>query len=135
MGIPTHEDAKVLLDLFHMYQDPQLREAEAWFLNEFRPVSWSGIAAQYPLGAPERERIERVLRYWELVGALVDHGLLNDDLLFDVLPGVDPIWRRVEPWIIQARAELGSDTWENLELLAERQRHWQQMHRPKATRL
>ncbi len=135
MGIPTHEDAKLLIDLFRMQQDPQLREAEVWFLHEFRPGTWSEIGAQYPAGSTGGDRMERVLRFWELVGALVDHGMLNEELLFDVLPRIMPIWQRIEPWITQARDALGNDTWENIEILAARQQHWQQMHRAKATRL
>ena len=135
MGIPTHEDAKLLMDLFRMHQDATLQADESWFLHDFRPGSWEAVSTQYPAGSPEGDRIDRVLRYWELVGALVDNGLLSEDLLFDVLPSVEPIWRRVEPWIIQGRTALGIDTWENLQLLVGRQQHWQQMHRPKATRL
>lgn len=135
MGIPTHEDAKVLLDIVRMRQSPQFQEAEGWFIREFRPVSWSDFRARYPQGSPEQARVETVLRFWELVGALVDNGLMNEDLLFDVIDSVDPIWARIEPWLTEARAELGSNTWENLELLLLRQRHWRQMHRPKAGRL
>jgi hypothetical protein len=123
------------MDLFKMHEETPLREAEAWFLHDFRPASWGTISAQYTAGTPDSVRIERVLRFWELVGALIDHGLLNEDLLFDVLPSVEPVWQRIEPWIAQARGEWGNDTWENIEILAARQRHWRQLHRPKATRL
>ena len=135
MGIPTYEDAKVLLELFRMRQEPGLEEAERWFLHQYQPGTWEEIQIRYPAGAPEHARMERVLRYWELVGALVDHGLLNEDLLFDVLQDMQPIWQRIEPWVTQARAAQGVDTWENLEILAGLQRHWQQMHRPKSQRL
>jgi len=135
MGIPTHEDAKLLMELFHMRQDPSYQEAETWFLHEFRPGPWAELSARYPVGSPDGARIERVLRFWELIGALVDHGLLNEDLLFDVFTSVEQVWQRMEPWLTQARAALGADTWENIEILKERDRHWRQMHRPKATRL
>jgi hypothetical protein len=46
-----------------------------------------------------------------------------------------PLWERIEPWVIEARAEQGNDTWENIEILVERQRRWRQLHRPKSTRL
>lgn len=135
MGIPTHEDAKVLLEIVRMRQDHQFQEAESWFMREFRPVSWSDFRARYPLGSPDAARVETVLRFWELVGALVDNGLMNEDLLFDAISSVEPIWTRIEPWLTEARAELGSNTWENMELLVLHQRHWRQMHRPKASRL
>src|SRR5690242_17140280 len=119
MGIPTHEDGKVLIEIFRMRQDPQLQDAESWFLHEFRPGSWSDINMRYPPGSPEAARMERVLRYWELIGAMIDHGLLNEDLLFDVFSSVEPIWQRIEPWVTQARAALGVDAWENIEILNE----------------
>lgn len=135
MGIPTHEDAKLMLELFQLRQDPQLQEAERWFLREFQPGEWSDIRTRYGPGTPEGTRLDAVLMYWEMVGALVDHGLLNEDLLFDVLSSTEPIWERITPWVTAARAELGTDTWENIEILVQHQRHWRQLHRPKSTRL
>ncbi|HUS14327.1 MAG TPA: hypothetical protein VM536_04825 [Chloroflexia bacterium] len=135
MGIPTHEDAKLMMDLFRLRQDPALQEAERWFLREFKPGPWGDMSERYQLGTPDRGRLETILGYWELVGALVDHGLLNEDLLFDVLGSTEPVWQRMEPWVAAARSELGSDTWENIEILVGRQRRWRQLHRPKSTRL
>jgi len=135
MGIPTHEDAKLLMDLMRMRHEPQFPEAETWFLHEFQAADWPTLRTRCPDGSPNWIRVETVLDFWELVGALVDNGLLNDDLLFDVQGSLDPIWQRVEPWILAARQEKGLDTWENLELLVERQRHWRRMHRAKSTRL
>ncbi|HMA34482.1 MAG TPA: hypothetical protein VKY74_08370 [Chloroflexia bacterium] len=135
MGIPTHEDARALLDLVRMRQAAPHQEAETWFMRDFRPGAWEDLSRHYPPGSTERAHLEAVLGYWELVGALVDNGLLNEDLLFDVLPSLEPIWERVAPWLPAARAELGSDLWENLEILVTQQRHWKQLHRPKATRL
>jgi len=135
MGIPTHEDAKLMLQLFRTRQEPRFLENENWFLREFRPGPWSEVSHRYPAGTQERNRLDSVLGYWELVGALIDHGLLSEDLLFDVLNDTRPLWERIEPWVIEARAEQGNDTWENIEILVERQRRWRQLHRPKSTRL
>jgi hypothetical protein len=74
MGIPTHEDAKLMLQLFRTRQEPRFLENENWFLREFRPGPWSEVSHRYPAGTQERNRLDSVLGYWELVGALIDHG-------------------------------------------------------------
>ena len=135
MSIPTHEDATLLLKLVRMRHEPAFQEAEGWFLREFRADDWAAIKQRYQPGSGDEARMQRVLGYWEMVGALIDHGLLSEDLLFDVLGNLDPIWERVTPWLAGARAELGAEMWENTELLVERQRHWRRMRRPKAGRL
>src|SRR6476469_2739436 len=89
MGMPTHEDAKLLLELFKLRHDPAMQDAERWFLTEFRPGPWSEIEARYPSGSPGRMYLTRVMNYWEMIGALVYHNLINEDLLFDVLESTD----------------------------------------------
>jgi hypothetical protein len=37
--------------------------------------------------------------------------------------------------VIEARTVQGNDTYENIEILVDRQRRWRQLHRPKSTRL
>jgi hypothetical protein len=76
-----------------------------------------------------------VLNYWEMIGALVYHNLLNEDLLFDLLENTDRIWERIQEWLPAARAEMAVDVGENIELLVQRQRRWKQTYQPKAERL
>ena len=67
-----------------------------------------------------------------LRGRLVDHNLLSEDLLFDAMESVDFAWDKVKEWLPSARLEMGSDLWENIELLEMRQRRWRLIRVPKA---
>ena len=135
MGIPTHEDAKLLIELFKLRLEPAMQDAERWFISEFKPGPWHEVEARYPKNSEERAFLTRVLRYWELVGALVYHNLLNQDLLFDMLEDTDRLWERVEEWLPAARSQMSVDTGENIELLVERHRRWRQIYQPKKERL
>jgi len=135
MGIPTHEDAKLLIELFKLRHDPAMQEAERWFLTAFRPGSWPEIEARYPSGSPERMYLTRVMNYWEMVGALVYHNLINEDLLFDLLESTDRLWEMLKEWLPAARAQMAVDTGENIEILVQRQRRWREIYQPKAERL
>jgi len=132
MSIPTQEDALLMVELFKLRMEPFIRESETWFATEFQPASWDELKGKYPVGGREWKMLTTVLGYWELLGALLDHNLLSEDLLFDAIESVDVTWDKVQEWIPYARLELGSDLWENIELLVTRQRRWRLVRVPKA---
>jgi hypothetical protein len=131
MSIPTQDDARLMIELFRLRLDPFLQEAENWFITTFEPGPWSDMRSRYPEGSREWRMLTSVLGYWEMVGALMDHNLLSEDLLFDAMESIDATWGKVGDWLPEARMELGSDLWENIELLVTRQRRWRLVRLPK----
>jgi hypothetical protein len=132
MSIPTQEDALLMVELFKLRLEPFLQESETWFATQFQPESWESLKAKYPQGSKEWRMLTTVLGYWELLGALLDHNLLSEDLLFDAIESVDLTWDKVKDWLPHARLDMGSDLWENIELLVTRQRRWRLVRVPKA---
>lgn len=132
MGIPTHEDAHLMVELFRLRLEPFLQESENWFSTQFKPGTWEELKERYPRSGREWRMLNTVLGYWELLGALVDHNLLSEDLLFDAIESVDVTWDKVGAWLPSARLEFGSDLWENIELLVARQRRWRLIRTPKS---
>jgi hypothetical protein len=53
MGIPTHEDAAMMIELFKLRMEPFMQESEHWFNMEFQPGSWEELKERYPLGSRE----------------------------------------------------------------------------------
>ena len=131
MGIPTHEDAHLLLKIFQIRLNPFLQESESWFTTQFQPGPWEEIKARYPLSSREWRMLNTVLGYWEMLGALIDHNLLSDDLFFDAMEGMDITWEKVKEWLPSARAEIGPNLWENIELLMSRHEKWRYTRAPK----
>ena len=132
MSIPTQDDARLLVELFRLRLDPFLQDAETWFITQFQPGAWDDLKVKYPLGSREGRMLTLVLGYWEMVGALLDHNLLSEDLLFDAMESIDVTWDKVREWLPSARLEMGTDLWENIEVLVNRQRRWRIVRTPKA---
>jgi hypothetical protein len=132
MSIPTQDDAHLMVELFKLRFEPFLQESETWFAMQFQPEAWETIKARYPQGSKEWRMLTTVLGYWELLGALLDHNLLSEDLMFDAIESIDVTWDKVKEWIPHARLDMGSDLWENIELLVARQRRWRLVRVPKA---
>ncbi len=134
MSILTNEDAHLMVELFKLRLDPAVQQAEEWFSTQFQPGSWEDLKVRYPLGSKEWRMLNTVLGYWELLGALTDHRLLSEDLLFDAMESLDVTWDKVKDWLPSARSEMGPDLWENIELLVTRQHKWRYTRIPKAKR-
>ena len=75
MRKPTHADAELLLHLYEIRREPELRQARAWFLTEFKPSGWAEIKARYLTHADEDRHFRMTVSYWEMVGTLVNRGV------------------------------------------------------------
>ncbi len=106
MPKPTHADAELLLRLYEIRRDPELRQARKWFLTEFKPGGWSDIKSRYLSHDDEDRWFRMTISYWEMVGTLVNRGALHADLFFDHT-GEDVVtWERCKSWIEEARADI-----------------------------
>jgi len=106
MRKPTHADAELLLRLYEIRREPELRHARKWFLTEFRAQGWSEIKSRYLSHSDEDRYFRMTISYWELVGTLVNRGVIHADLFFDHT-GEDVVtWERCKPWIAEARADI-----------------------------
>src|SRR6185503_8794568 len=106
MRKPSHADAELLIRLYEMRRDPELRRGRMWFLTTFKPAGWSEIKSRYLSHDDEDRWFRMVTSYWELVGTLVNRGVLHDELFFDHT-GEDVVtWERCKGWIADARADI-----------------------------
>ena len=106
MRKPTHADAELLLRLYEIRRDPELRRARKWFLTDFQPAGWQEIQERYLSHSDEDRWFRMTISYWELVGTLVNRGVLHAELFFDHT-GEDVVtWKRCTTWLEGARASI-----------------------------
>jgi len=103
---PIHADAELLLRLYEIRRDPELRRARQWFLRDFQAASWDDIKARYLTHTDEDRWFRMTISYWEMVATLVNRGVLQDELFFDHT-GEDVVtWEKCKSWIAGARASI-----------------------------
>jgi len=106
MRKPSHADAELLLRLYEIRRDPELRRARAWFLTDFKAQSWDEIKPGYLSHTAEDRYFRMTVTYWEMVATLVNRGVLHSELFFDHT-GEDVVtWERCKSWIAGARAAI-----------------------------
>jgi hypothetical protein len=115
---PGYEDARLLVHLAEWHSAAGLPGALRWLWSDEFVPDYSGFVERYPSGSEGDRLAALICDYFETVGALHKHGLVNEDLLFDWLP-VSRIWDRVKEYALgQRRSANGPGLWGNFEALA-----------------
>ena len=110
---PTHEQAQLQLPLYDLRREARLRQARDWFFKNYFVDSMDDAMRIAPPGSDAGTFAMMVLTYWDQACALLNYGLLHEDLFFETSGEFFPVWERVKP-IIQE----GRERWANNQFLA-----------------
>ena len=82
--LATPADAEIVLRLYQLRTEPEMRKARAWMTGEF----WPATAEEYFAVAenpadPHNAWLRQVLTYWEMAAAMVLHGAVSAELFVD----------------------------------------------------
>lgn len=111
------EEGALILRLYEMRREPELRQAREWFDTEFDPQTAEDVIALVTSGFAESARFRMVLTYWEMVAALVSYGSLDAELVHKTNVEHLRYYAKIEPFIEEVRKALGGDFLPELEKL------------------
>jgi len=106
MRKPTPHDAELLMRLYEIRRDPEMRRARQWFLTDFKAKDWSEIKATYLSFVDEDRWFRMTTSYWEMVASMVNREVLHPELFFDHSGEHIVTWERCKSWIEGARADI-----------------------------
>jgi len=110
---PTHEQAQLHLQVFEMRREAKLRQARDWFFkNYFADTVEEAMRIAAP-GTEAGTQYMMVVSYWEQACALLNYGLLHEDLFFETSGEFFGVWERVRPTLAAGR-----ERWANQQFLA-----------------
>lgn len=114
---PGYDDARLLVQLAEWHSASGLPAALRWLCSDEDTADYDRFTERHPPGSEGDGMIVLVCDFFETVGALHKHGLLNEDLLFDWLP-VARIWDRAREYVLGQRRGGDPALWHNFEGLA-----------------
>ena len=108
---PTVADAELILKLYDLRREPEMRKARNWWLMTFWPQSAEDFmkVANAP-GTPENNWLRQVLGYWEMSASLVLHGAANADLFLETSFSGEMyfIYAKMQPILADLRKKMDS---------------------------
>ena len=107
---PTPQDAQVIMKLYDLRREPELRKARDWWLTKFWPDTaddFMKIAGE--LGSQENNWLRQGGGYWGMAAALVSSGAVNRELFLQ--PAISGemffMFAKVRPFLPELREKLG----------------------------
>lgn len=82
--LATPADAEIILRLYELRTEAEMRKARAWITGEFWPATAEEFFAVASNAAdPHNAWLRQVLTYWEMAAAMVLHGAVSAELFVD----------------------------------------------------
>ena len=126
-------DAELLLRLYDIRREEKLRRARAWFSQELQAQSPEEFLSKFPPGSEENAYFRMVVTYWEMVGSIVNSGLIKQDFFFQNTGEFFAVWEKIKGKIPATRESFKNPhLWENLEKLAHDYEEWMNKRAPEA---
>ena len=130
----TYDEVNLMLRLYDMRREPRLRQARAWFVEHFHPVSAEEMMQKYTQGSEENTYIRMVISYWDMVASIVNRGLINDELFFENNGEIWVVWDRMRTIVPTWRAAFKNpQLFSNIEESCKRLDTWREKRAPGST--
>jgi hypothetical protein len=128
---PTHEQAELQLKVYDLRREPRLRQARDWFQQNYHPRTFEEAMSLAPFGTENGNFVGMVIGYWEQTCALLNYGLLHEDLFFETNGEFFGVWESLKPAAPKFRETFADkNILANLERAAQRYEAWSERRAP-----
>ena len=129
---PTHEQAQLHMQVFEQRREARLRQASDWFFKNYFADTWNDAMRVAAPGTEGGTNFMMVVSYWEQTCALLNYGLLHEDLFFETSGEFFGVWERIQPTIAEGRAQWGNQHFlAHLEKAARHFEAWMEKRSPR----
>lgn len=128
---PTHEQAQLHLQVYDLRREARLRQARDWFQQNYHAETIDEAMRIAPMGTETGAYVGMVIGYWEQACALLNYGLLHEDLFFETSGEFFGVWELLKPVVPQFREQFKDPNMlANLEKAAKRYEEWSERRAP-----
>jgi hypothetical protein len=120
----TPADAEVIIKLYDLRREAEMRKARNWWLVTFWPESVDDVyKIGMAFGSQENNWLRQVGGYWEMAASMVLHGAVSEELFMEpsFCGEMFFIFSKVNPFLKELREKFNSPTmFANVEQLINR---------------
>jgi hypothetical protein len=128
---PTHEQAQLHLQVYDLRREAKLRQARDWYFKNYFVNTFEDSNRIAAPGTENGALAMQVLSYWENACALLNYGLLHEDLFFETSGEFFGVWERIKPIIAEGRKRFANPQFlAHLEKAAESFEAWSESRNP-----
>ncbi len=108
---PTAEDAQIIMRLYELRREAEMRKARNWYATSFWPKNADDVLDLIRAASPQENAwFRQVSGYWDMAASFVLRGALNEDLFFDSGAEMWFVLAKVHPWLKEVREKAQTPT-------------------------
>jgi len=115
----TTGDAEIILKLYDLRREPEMRRARDYIGGEFWPESFEGLWKEIGMTGDKNRWFRQVYGYWEMAAALAVHGAVDEELFVATQIEMFYAFAKISPYVNNFR-EKTPDFMESITTLCER---------------
>jgi hypothetical protein len=107
---PTTSDAHLILELYDLRREAEMRKARHWWAAEFFPQTADEfMKVAFSMGTQENNWLRQVGGYWSMAASFVLLGVLSEDLFLQPAFSGEMfiIFAKVHPFLKELREKIG----------------------------
>jgi hypothetical protein len=106
----TTMDAQLILHLYELRREAELRKARNWWMGEFWPQTADDfLKVSSAMGSQENNWLRQVPSYWSMAASFALNGVLNTDMFLQ--PAVSGemyfVFAKIHPFLKELREKMG----------------------------
>ncbi len=109
MSNATHHDAELILKLYDLRREDEMRKARKFVAFQVWPNSFAEFEEAYmnPAKPQENAWFRQVTSFWEMAASLVNHGSIHQALFIEASGELFFVYAKVKPFLTEWRAKFG----------------------------
>ena len=111
----VQNEADLILKLYDLRREPEMRKARDWYFREFNPDTFADFQAA--LFGEHSGHLRMVVTYWDMAAALVNKGAISLELFTETNGEYMGVFMKIEPILPEIRATLNPKFAANIEKL------------------
>jgi hypothetical protein len=115
----TSQDARLILELYHLRREAQMRKARHWWLTDFWPENAGDyLRVEMARKTPQSDWLRQVITYWGMAASFVLHDTLSEKVFLDASFSTEMffIFAKVRPFLKELRRKtLNPELMRNIE--------------------
>src|SRR6266704_1661266 len=128
---PTHEQAQLHLQIYEMRRETRLRQGRDWFFKNYHVATLDDAMRIAAPGTEGGAFAMMVFSYWEQACALLNYGLLHEDLFFETSGEFFGVWESVKAIVPEGRKRFVNQQFlQHMEKAAQRYESWIERRSP-----
>ncbi|HSB74907.1 MAG TPA: hypothetical protein VLC12_04610 [Terriglobales bacterium] len=95
----TNGDAEIVLKLYELRREAEMRKARDYIGGEFWPESFEGLWKEIGMSGDKNRWFRQVYGYWEMAAALAVHGAVDAELFVATQVEMFYAFAKISPYV------------------------------------